>query len=118
VNKQSKDAPKALSSIFSTNVFFCLILRVLFGFYVENVEVTVRFRSLICVIDDDGIIPDCPVLYVRVGENFERINSLKDALSRGQTRKKSPEILAYRVDFIAFRECTRVKIIYKINLRL
>jgi len=55
-----------------------------------------RFRSLICVIDDVGIIPYCPVLYVRFGENVERINSLKVVLSRGQTRKKTHEILAYR----------------------
>ena len=79
----------------------------------KNVEVIVRFRSLICVIDDVDVIPYGPVLYVRVGENVERINSLKVALSRGQTRKKSPEILACRVDVIVIRECTRVRNMYE-----
>jgi len=70
------------------------------------------------VIDDVDVIPYGSMLYVRVGENVERINSLKVALSRGQTRKKSLEILVCRVDVIVIRECTRVRNIYKINLKL
>jgi len=41
----------------------------------KNVEFIVRFRTLICLIDDIVVIPYGPVLYVRVGETVEKKNS-------------------------------------------